>query len=209
MVTGIIEALAAWIIQVISDLGYSGIVLCMAIESACIPLPSEVIMPFSGYLVFAGRFSFWGTGVAGAIGCVAGSVASYAAGVYGGRPFIKKYGKYVLVSKHDLELADRWFSKYGDWAIFFSRLLPVVRTFISLPAGISRMPFWRFVVYTFLGSLPWCLLLSWIGMTMGEHWTSLSVYFHRADMLIGIVIVGTAAFWVYRHVRHLRQQAPD
>ncbi len=204
MITNLIEVVGRWIIDVISNLGYPGIILCMAIESACIPLPSEIIMPFSGYLVIAGRFNLWWTGIAGAIGCVIGSVIAYAAGVYGGRPFIEKYGKYVLVSHHDLDLADRWFSRYGDWAIFFSRLLPVVRTFISLPAGIARMPFWRFVLYTFLGSLPWCFLLSWVGIKLGENWGTLRDYFHQADIVIGIVIVIGAAWWVYRHVRGIR-----
>ena len=207
MVTQLIEALGIWIIGVISALGYGGIVLCMAIESACIPLPSEIIMPFSGYLACTGRFNIWWTGIAGAAGCVAGSVAAYAAGVYGGRPFIEKYGKYILISHHDLELADRWFTRYGDWAIFFSRLLPVVRTFISLPAGISRMPFWRFVLYTFTGSVPWCLLLAWIGMKLGSNWNTLRNYFHRADLAIGILIAAGAAWWIWRHVKGLRRDA--
>ncbi|MGA2622404.1 MAG: DedA family protein [Bacteroidota bacterium] len=204
MITNLIEIVGRWIIDVISNLGYPGIIVCMAIESACVPLPSEIIMPFSGYLVVAGRFNLWWTGIAGAVGCVVGSVIAYAAGVYGGRPFIEKYGKYILVSHHDLELADRWFSRYGDWAIFFSRLLPIVRTFISLPAGIARMHFWRFVLYTFLGSLPWCLLLSWIGLKLGENWGTLRGYFHQADIVIGIFIVIGGAWWVYRHVKGLR-----
>ena len=202
----ILGLIAQWIINQISAMHYFGVVLLMAIESACIPLPSEIIMPFSGYLVFAGRFNLWWTGIAGAVGCVVGSVVAYAAGVYGGRPFIEKYGRYFLVSRHDLDLADRWFSRYGDWAIFFSRLLPVVRTFISLPAGIARMPFWRFVLYTFVGSVPWCLLLSWIGLKFGENWTSLREYFHQADIVIGVVIVLGAAWWIYRHVRGLKQE---
>ena len=205
--THLLEVIGTWIIDVISNLGYAGIVLCMAIESACIPLPSEIIMPFSGYLVFTGRFGLWETAIAGAFGCVVGSVIAYVAGVYGGRPFIEKYGKYVLVSHHDLEIADRWFSKYGDWAIFFSRLLPVVRTFISLPAGMARMPFWRFVIYTFIGSVPWCLFLSWIGLKMGENWMSLREYFHQADLVIGVTIVAGATWWIYRHVKGLKRQA--
>ncbi|HOF42673.1 MAG TPA: DedA family protein, partial [Candidatus Moranbacteria bacterium] len=149
MITTIIEILATFIIASISMLGYSGVVLMMAIESACIPLPSEIIMPFAGYLVHTGEFSLFWVSFAGAVGCVLGSVLAYWVGIWGGRPFIEKYGKYVLITKHDLDLADRFFQKYGNTAVFVSRLLPVVRTFISLPAGIARMNFPKFVIYTF------------------------------------------------------------
>ena len=143
MIETIISYLAGFIIAAISLLGYGGVILMMAIESACIPLPSEIIMPFSGYLVSTGRFSLIGVSLAGAVGCVVGSVIAYWIGYYGGRPMAEKYGKYVLVTKHDLDIADKFFNKYGNTAVFISRLLPVVRTFISLPAGISRMNFWR------------------------------------------------------------------
>src|SRR5258707_639857 len=149
----IITALAAFIIAVISAGGYAGIVLLMGIESACIPLPSEVIMPFAGYLVHTGRMNLHLAAFAGALGCAVGSVVAYWAGVYGGRPFAVKYGRYVLIRRRDIDRAEAWFTRYGDAAIFFSRLLPVVRTFISLPAGIARMPFGRFVVLSFLGSV--------------------------------------------------------
>ncbi|MCX6811206.1 MAG: DedA family protein, partial [Candidatus Berkelbacteria bacterium] len=138
MIHSILAAISGFIIATISTLGYGGIVLLMAIESACIPLPSEVIMPFSGFLVFDGRFNLWLIALAGAVGCVVGSVIAYWVGMYGGRPLIERYGKYILISHHDLDLADRWFNKHGDVAIFFSRLLPVVRTYISFPAGIAR-----------------------------------------------------------------------
>ena len=123
MFESIIEPVGRWVIETISYLGYTGIILTMAIESACIPLPSEIIMPFSGYLVFTGRFNLLGVSVAGAFGCVVGSVAAYWAGILGGRPFIERYGKYILLSHRDLDTAERWFNKYGDWAIFFSRPL--------------------------------------------------------------------------------------
>jgi len=134
MVTRILEALAAFVIYVISRMGLSGIVLLMAIESACIPLPSEVIMPFSGYLVFLGKFSLWSVGLAGAFGCVVGSIPAYYLGMYGGRPLIEKYGKYILMSRHDLDMADRWFDRHGEATVFFARLLPVIRTFIAFSA---------------------------------------------------------------------------
>lgn len=208
MFESILEPIGAWIISVISQLGYAGIVLTMAIESACIPLPSELIMPFSGYLAFTGRFSLWGVSVAGAFGCVVGSVVAYWVGVWGGRPFLQRYGKYVLISSKDLDTADRWFEKYGEWAIFFSRLLPIIRTFISLPAGIARMRFWRFVIYTFIGSLPWCFMLAYVGKVLGENWKSLKVYFHRADILIAILLALAVFFFVYRHVKPEKKNSP-
>lgn len=180
----------------ISGSGYLGIVALMAIESACVPLPSEVIMPFSGYLVSAGRFSLWGVAVAGALGCNLGSIVAYYVGVVGGRPLAERYGHYVLISRHDLELADRWFARYGDWAVFFARLLPVVRTFIALPAGIARMNFVRFNVYTFLGSLPWCFVLAYSGMKLGERWETLGPYFHRFDAVFLIVLVAGAVWFI-------------
>jgi membrane protein DedA with SNARE-associated domain len=197
MVTTILEFLGRLIISVISHIGYPGIVLLMGIESACIPLPSEVIMPFSGYLVFTGRFSLWGATLAGAVGCNLGALVAYYAGAWGGRPLAEKYGRYVLVSRHDLDLADRWFSRYGDWTVFFARLLPMVRTFIALPAGIARMNVWRFNLYTFLGSLPWCLALAYAGLKLGPRWVDLRVYFHRVDALLGVLIVAALAWFIH------------
>ena len=158
-------------------------------------------MPFSGYLVTTGRFNLWLTGIAGALGCVVGSVAAYWAGIKGGRPFLEKYGKYVLISHHDLDNADRFFRKYGDWSIFISRLLPVIRTFISLPAGIAKMRFGRFIVLTFLGSLPWCLALAYVGKVMGENWEEIKIYFRQADIVIGILIVIAVVLFLYRHLK--------
>ncbi len=201
MIAWIIEILAKFIIDTISSSGYLGIVILMGIESACIPLPSEIIMPFSGYLVFRGDFELFRTGLAGAFGCLVGSVPAYYLGLYGGRPLVEKYGKYVLISHRDLDLADRWFERYGDWAIFFSRLLPVVRTFISFPAGVARMNFTRFVIYTLIGSFPWCLGLAYIGMKLGENWDTLGVYFHEFDIVIGILIAMGALYYVWHHLK--------
>ncbi len=205
MVGKILELVTAFIIGTISLLGYGGIVLLMAIESACIPLPSEIIMPFSGYLVYTGRFNLWLVSIAGAFGCVVGSLVAYWVGMYGGRPLIEKYGKYVLVSHHDLDLADRWFNRFGEVIVFVSRLLPAVRTFIAFPAGVARMNLKKFIIYTFAGSLPWCLGLAYVGQKLGEQWDKdprLKTLFHRFDFVIGIVIVLAAAWWVWRHVRH-------
>src|SRR5437870_9326450 len=199
MIGRIIEILSAFIVATISTLGYAGIVLLMAIESACIPLPSEIIMPFSGYLVYTGRFNLWLVGIAGAFGCVVGSLIAYWIGMYGGRPLIEKYGRYVLISHHDLDLADRWFARYGEAIVFTSRLLPVIRTFIAFPAGVAKMNLTRFVAYTFLGSLPWCLALAYAGQKLGEQWDkndTLKTWFHRFDFVIGIIGVLAAVWWV-------------
>src|SRR5437762_1811271 len=207
MIGKIIELLSVFIVATIKQLGYGGIVLLMAIESACIPLPSEIIMPFSGYLVFKGEFNLWFVGVAGAFGCVVGSLVAYWVGMYGGRPFIEKYGRYVLVSGHDLDLADRWFDRFGEIIVFASRLLPVIRTFIAFPAGVSRMNLKKFVVYTFLGSLPWYLGLAYVGQKLGEQWDTnptLKTLFHRFDFVIGIIIVLAVIWWVWRHLKHAR-----
>jgi membrane protein DedA with SNARE-associated domain len=196
----IISALAAFIIAVISSLGYAGIVLLMAIESACIPLPSEVIMPFSGYLVYTGRFTLLWVATMGAIGCNLGSLIAYEIGAYGGRPLIERYGQYILLSRHELDIADRFFARWGSATVFFSRLLPVVRTFIALPAGVARMPRLRFHLYTFLGSWPWCLGLAWIGLKLGERWDSdprLKIWFHRFDAVIGGLIIVAVVLFVW------------
>jgi len=201
----IITALASFVIATISTLGYGGIVLLMAIESACIPLPSEIIMPFSGYLVFTGDMTLWAVALAGAVGCVLGSLVAYWIGSYGGRPLVEKYGKYVLISHHDLAIAEKWFSKHGEITIFVGRLLPVVRTFIAFPAGVARMNLSRFNFYTFVGSFIWCYALGWIGMKLGENWDTLGVYFHRFDALIGLVLVAGGAWYVWRHLKHTRR----
>jgi membrane protein DedA with SNARE-associated domain len=205
MIEWILSVLAGFVIATISRMGYGGIVLLMAIESACIPLPSEIIMPFSGYLVYRGEMHLQLVALAGAVGCVLGSIVAYYAGAWGGRPLVEKYGKYVLISHHDLALADRWFERHGDITVFVGRLLPVIRTFIAFPAGVARMPLWRFNLYTFVGSYIWCLALAWIGVKLGEHWNTLGVYFHRFDAVIGLIILVAIIWYVRRHFRQSRQ----
>jgi len=207
MIAKIITILSGFIVATISALGYGGIVLLMAIESACIPLPSEIIMPFSGYLVSTGELNLWGVAIAGAVGCVLGSLVAYWVGMYGGRPFIEKYGRYILLSRHDLDIADRWFAKHGEVIVFVSRLLPAIRTFIAFPAGVARMNLPRFVIYTFAGSLPWCLALAYVGQKLGEQWDkddTLKTWFHRFDFLIGIAGVLFVSWWIWRHIKHSR-----
>lgn len=201
MIEKITYFLAGFVIATISRLGYGGVVLLMAIESACIPLPSEIILPFSGYLVFRGEMSLPLVAAAGAVGCLLGSFVAYYAGAWGGRPLIEKYGKYILISPHDLVLADRWFARHGDITVFVGRLLPVIRTFIAFPAGVARMPLLRFCVYTLIGSYIWSFALTWIGMKLGEHWDTLGVYFHRFDTVIGVFVLAAVVAYVWRHMR--------
>ena len=202
MAEKLIALLSGFVITTIASLGYGGIVLLMAIESACIPLPSEIIMPFSGYLVYKNEFTLWGVAVAGAAGCVLGSLVAYFIGAYGGRSLVYKYGRYVLISHHDLALADRWFTRHGGITIFVGRLLPIVRTFIALPAGISRMHLGPFVIYTFVGSLIWCYGLAWIGLKLGENWRTLGPYFHKFDIVIGVSLLIAIIWYVRRHWKH-------
>jgi membrane protein DedA with SNARE-associated domain len=200
MLEKIITALAGFIIAVISKTGYLGVVLLMAIESACIPLPSEIIMPFAGYLVYTGRFNLFWAATAGAIGCNLGSVIAYEIGCYGGRPLVERYGSHIFLGKHELEMAERFFKRFGAAAVFFGRLLPVVRTFIALPAGIARMPRLRFHLYTFAGSWPWCFMLAWVGMKLGEQWDKdprLKQWFHRLDLLIVLVLLAAVTWFVW------------
>jgi len=202
LVEKLIASLGLFVISVISAMGYVGVMLLMAIESACIPLPSEVIMPFSGYLVYAGQFNLWLVALAGAIGCNLGSEIAYEIGYYGGRPLVERYGSYILITQNELDWADRFFARLGDLTVLLSRMLPVVRTFIALPAGIARMPRLRFHVYTFVGSFPWCLSLAYLGMKAGENWKYLGKYFHEFDKVIGAVIMLVIIWFVWSRWRH-------
>lgn len=210
MVARTLESLAAFTTWAISSMGYAGVAALMAIESACIPLPSEIIMPFAGYLVYRGQFTLHGAALAGALGCVAGSIPAYYLGLYGGRPLIERYGKYVLVSRRELDLADRLFARHGQWVVLAARLLPVIRTFIAFPAGVSRMAMTPFVLYTFAGSYPWCYGLAWVGMKLGEQWNTdprLQAWFHRFDAAIGIALAAAAVAFVWHKVRGARRSA--
>ncbi len=206
----ILSALAVFTTGTIATLGYGGVVLLMAIESACIPLPSEIIMPFAGYLVYTGHFTLHGAALAGAVGCIVGSIPAYYLGQYGGRPVIERYGRYVLLSHHELDLADRLFARWGQWVVLVGRLLPVVRTFIAFPAGVARMNMTKFVVFTFVGSYPWCYALAWVGEKLGERWSSdprLKAAFHRFDAAIGVLLVLAVAAFVWHKLRSARQAA--
>jgi membrane protein DedA with SNARE-associated domain len=208
MISKVIEALAVFTTSVISAMGYGGIVLLMAIESACIPLPSEIIMPFAGYLVYRGEMTLHGAALAGAIGCVVGSIPAYYLGQFGGRPLIEKYGRYVLISHKELDLADRLFRRWGQWVVFAGRLLPVIRTFIAFPAGVSRMPMGKFIAYTFVGSYPWCYALAWVGEWAGEAWHTdprVKAIYHRFELVIVVAGVLAVAWFVWHKVKEARR----
>ncbi|MDN5363223.1 MAG: hypothetical protein PWQ91_284 [Eubacteriales bacterium] len=191
----------AVVVQYIAAMGYWGVGIGMAIESACIPLPSEVILPLGGYLAYRGDITFWGAVMAGTIGGTTGSIIAYAIGYFGGRPLLEKYGRYMFIKQKELELADRWFQRHGEATVFWTRLMPVVRTFISLPAGIARMNFLRFVIYTFLGSLPWSILPVYLGYKMGENWPLIRQWFHKLDYVIIAALVVLVAWFFYRRRR--------
>ncbi|MBN1658118.1 MAG: DedA family protein [Anaerolineae bacterium] len=204
------EALEHQLVEFLTSLfqtiGWGGVVVIMALESANIPIPSEVTMPLSGWMLVQARGlsawqAVWLGGLWGAVGCTLGSVISYALGAWGGRPLVERYGRYIMVHEEDLEKADRWFGRWGDWAAFISRLLPIVRTFISFPAGVVRMHFVRFTIFSFIGSFIWCGLLALGGFYFGEHWEDLRAIMRPFDIPIAIVLVAGVAYYVYRHVR--------
>ena len=204
MTEKLLAGIAGFIIATISTVGYGGVALLMAIESACIPLPSEVIMPFAGYLVSTGRFNLFLVATAGAIGCNLGSVVAYWVGARGGRPAIERFGKFVLLNTHDVDSATQFFEKYGAITVFISRLLPVVRTFIALPAGIVRMPQLRFHIYTFLGSWPWCFVLAYVGMKLGKAWQTNPAFklaFHRFHTVVIVLLLIGMVWFLWSHLK--------
>lgn len=204
MIENILAMLAGMIEGVINALGPWGVALLMAIESCNIPLPSEVILPFAGYLVSKGVFSIHTAALFGAIGCTLGSIPSYYLGYFGGRKFVEKYGKYFLVSSHDLQVADKWVEKWGDWSFFICRMLPVVRTFISLPAGILRAKKRFFFTFTFFGSLIWSYILVYVGIVMGENREALKHIWHKFDALIIITCLILGGIYIRHHIKNLK-----
>ncbi|MDD4178581.1 MAG: DedA family protein [Candidatus Margulisbacteria bacterium] len=189
MVAQLIDLIVQFVTGTVSAVGYIGVLILMTFESACIPIPSEIIMPFSGFLVFSGKLNIWLVTLAGATGNLIGAVITYAIGFYGGRPFILKYGKYFFVKEKEVHHAEKFFAKWGDWSVFLSRNLPVIRTFISLPAGVAEMPFIKFAVFSFLGSLPWCFALTYLGFLLGSNWLVIREYGHYLDIIAGLAIV--------------------
>ena len=210
----IAELMAGSIEKFISSIGYFGIFILMSMESAALPIPSEVVMPFAGYMAYKGIFNVVIVSIVGALGCMTGSIISYYIGYSGGRPLIEKYGKYLFIESDRIELAERWFKKYGDKAVLLSRLLPIVRTFISLPAGIGKYDIKKLVIFSFMGSLPWCFALAYTGFYLGPYWERIIRLFNGlAILIVGIVIVIILYYWkirkyVRKYVIAARQHVP-
>jgi membrane protein DedA with SNARE-associated domain len=188
LITHIIDLLVLLVTGTVSAVGYLGVMFLMTFESACVPIPSEIIMPFSGFLVSAGKLNLWLVVLAGAFGNLIGAIITYAIGYYGGRPFILKYGKYFFVKEKEVHHAEKFFARWGDFAVFIARNLPVIRTFISLPAGVAEMNFPKFALFSFLGSLPWCFALTYLGVLLGKNWLLIKEYGHYLDIVAGIAI---------------------
>jgi membrane protein DedA with SNARE-associated domain len=186
--------------------GYLGVIALMAVSCACIPIPSEVVMLAAGSLAGQGKLDLWLASAAGAIGCVVGSILAYWVGHCGGRPVVERYRRYLLISARDLTRADGWFARYGDATVCFSRMLPIIRAFISLPAGVARMPFGRFCLYTLLGSVPWCVGFAYLGYHSGRRWDVVTAYLHDFDVIILTALAAAVVWWVWRHVRHVREE---
>ena len=213
MLAHLTDTLTIFITNMYVTLGLAGIVVAMALESCCIPLPSEIVMPLAGVMFVEGKLlagvNFWLglvlLALAGAIGCLIGSSAAYGIGYTGGRPLMLKYGRYVLISQHDADMADRFFQKWGGATAFFSRLMPIVRTYISLPAGITKMPFIKFCIYTFLGSFPWCFLLAYVGTVVGNNLAVLTPIFRSFEVVIIIALVILLVLYIWRHILNDRK----
>lgn len=191
------EFLSTYITDFISSIGYLGIFILMTLESACMPVPSEIVMPFSGFAAQRGNLDFIMVGLVGSLGCLAGSILSFVIGQRIVRPMLDNYGEVVLIKKHDLEMAESWFGKYGVKVVFVARLLPIVRTFISLPAGIIGMDFKKFSFYSFVGSVPWCFALAYAGVILGDNWSLLEEYWIYLDILTVLGIIVVAVYVTY------------
>lgn len=202
MLHQLIDPILTMIKDAVAQGGYLAVIIMMAIESANIPLPSEAIMPTAGLLVQEGKMNIHLAALAGAVGCVVGSIPSYFLGMFGGRPFLAKYGRYFLLREKDMETADKWVDKYGDITFFVCRMLPVVRTFISFPAGVLKAHFPMFVLYTFIGSLVWCYFLTWVGIYFGDNMEAFRSIWHKFDLAIVLVCAGGFGWYLYRHLKH-------
>lgn len=200
--TVIISQISSWALGVIDKAGYAGVFVLSALESAAIPIPSEIVVPFSGFLASSGRFGLFAVILVATLANLIGSIILFLIGRSGGRWILERYGKYVFIHQKDLDLGDRWFLKYGVRAVFFGRMLPVVRTFISLPAGVAGMNFKKFIFYTFFGALPWNFVLAYVGFKMGENWEILHPYFQKLNYAIaGLIVVGIL-WYIFKHKKH-------
>jgi membrane protein DedA with SNARE-associated domain len=210
VLASVTDKLTTFATNVVGDLGLPGIFLLMAPESACIPIPSEATMLFAGFNVYKGEYPLWAAVAVGVTANVVGSWVAYAVGYYGRIELLEKHGKVLHIKPSHLEWADRWFERYGSWAVFFSRMLPVIRTFISLPAGVARMPFWKFTVLTLLGCIPWIFMLTLIGREAGARWEDWKGYLHYVDYtVLALIIVGVVYLVVRWRRNRSRARAAD
>ena len=202
MISLILQTISSFILLVISKIGYAGIFFLMLLQSVNVPIPSEITMPFSGFLAQQGNFNFWLVVLMGTLGNLAGALLSYYLAYY--LAFGKSREKYgilkILISDRNLELAENWFKKYGTFSVFFSRMIPVVSTFISFPAGLSKMKISTFTSLTLAGSFIWCFFLTWLGYVLGENWQSIEVYFRKFDYVILAIIILVLGWWIFRHL---------
>jgi len=197
ILTDIIVFISSIVIYLITALGYLGIFVTMAMESAALPIPSEIVMPFAGFVASQGHLDFWVIVIAGTLGNLVGSLLLYYVGLKGGRPVLMRYGKYLLISEREIKIAEEWFRKFGSKVIFFSRMLPIVRTFVSLPAGAAKMDIKKFSFYTLVGSVPWNIALTYIGFVLGENWQQIEGAFRAFDLVIVGIGVIVLAYIVY------------
>jgi membrane protein DedA with SNARE-associated domain len=204
----LIDPIVTFCTNLIGNWGLPAVFVLMLLESACIPIPSEATMPFAGFAVSQGHLTLLGIIVAGVAGNLVGSWIAYAVGYYGGRPFVDHYGKYVLLRPHHLDAAQRWFDRWGAPTVFFSRMVPIVRTFISLPAGFGKMPFWKFTLYTVLGCIPWVIMLGYVGERLGANWEKIRPYLHYLDYAVVIALVALVLWAVARWRRRARRPGP-
>ncbi len=204
---GIVERIALWATALMSSAGYPGLFILMTMESMVFPVPSEAVMPFAGFLIVSGHFSWAGAILASSLGTMAGSLASYALGRWGGYPFVLRFGKFFLLDREHLDFTVRWFSRRGELTIFISRFIPVVRHLISIPAGVGRMNVWKFSLYTLLGGTLWNTFLLFCGVWLKERWSVVQSYTHEIDLVVlGLLVLG-AAWWIVRQVRRRRKKA--
>ena len=205
----VINSVVQWCTQLIGSWGLPAVFVLMLLESACIPVPSEAIMPFAGFAVSQGKLTLAGIVIAGVAGNLVGSWIAYAVGFYGGRPFVDRWGKYVLLRPHHLDTAEHWFDHYGAPVVFFGRMIPIVRTFISLPAGFGKMKFWKFTLFTALGCIPWVAMLGYLGYKLGANWDKIQPYLHYADYLVVLAFIVLVVYAVMRWRRRGAVRPPE
>lgn len=206
IITTILGRIGEFAVNVIGFLGYPGLVILMAMESMIFPLPSELVMPFAGFLVAQGKMNFWLVALFSSIGTLLGSLISYYIGYYGGHGFVNRYGKYFLLDKHDLKKTEKYFKKNGEKTIFISRFIPVIRHLISIPAGIGKMDLKKFSLYTVLGGAIWNMFLAWLGYVLGENWDKVKHYSEYISIPAAIIIVIVGVYFIYRHVKHKKKR---